>query len=271
MPRPVTVVLLALLLLLPAACGTEEPETSQGLSHAQQRTLLELFALPARHSGEHAGEGASSAPPYRTSTTVNCTPQELMPPIDCPAGGNIYFTVNLMCEGPSLCCGNEPPCRQDTFSIEGLGTTTYNNCTAVSDEGDRMVVNGSLHIGVESETAFTCSGVYDSETVVRITGIPSVQMNGREACPGNVSLEARASLDYEAVTTIKGRVCGVDVNELYADGCVVACGSGSCCQGGSYCSTCGTGCVPEGYVDCCNGKHCPPGTRCTDDGQACML
>jgi hypothetical protein len=254
------------------ACGDEEPEPKPAaLSYEQRRTLLDLFAMPAKIVGDNSGETATSAPPYQASSTVNCTPQQLMPPRDCPAGGNIYFTINLGCTGPSLCCGNEPPCQEDNFSISGLGTAIYNNCTAVSENGDRVVVNGSLHIGVDSDTKLTCEGVYDSETVVRVNGIPSVRVNGREACPGTVNLEARAKYEYEAVTTVKGSACGASINEIYAEGCIVACGSGSCCPGGSYCSSSGSGCVPNGYVDCGNGKHCPPGSQCTADGQNCQL
>ncbi len=262
---------IAWVLIVAAGCGAEEPEPEPGLSAAQRRSLLSLFALQARDMGDQAGDGSAAAAPYRASTTVNCTPQELTPPTDCPDGGNIYYTIDLGCTGPSLCCGQEPPCTEDLFSIAGLGTVLYNNCTVIDDQGGRIVVNGSLHVGIDSDTRFTCSGVYDSETVVRVNGMPTVQHNGREVCPGLVTLEARATLGYEVVTTVKGTVCGVEVSELYAEGCMVTCGDGACCPGGTTCSTCVSGCVPEGHVDCCNGKHCPPGTQCTPDGQACML
>lgn len=256
------------------ACGSlfdsSEDETPPPLSASQSDTVVELMARTATKLSARSQEPVQSPPAWKASAANLCQPERLVPPEACPGGGNIYFTLNLSCSGPTGCCANENPCSKDSVHVGGQGKVLYNNCVTTNAEGDRILINGSIQIGLTADGDFTCHGITSAKAQVTLNGMPSIRVNGVERCHGTVFLNATATVNTSQVTTVNGRVCGVPVGRVYNDGCVVSCANNMCCPGGSQCSTCSNGCVPVGFVDCCNGKYCNPGTRCDTANDRCV-
>lgn len=260
--------------ILLSYCGKD---SKGGLTSEQLNAIGEVFAFSALSSGGGTvnPSSLSSLNELGLSPLANCSPDTLTPPYNCPGGGNIYFTINLNCSGPSGCCADQNPCSKDSMSINGMGTATYNSCTQTTSSGDHVVVNGSLTTTITSSAEITCPSIIVVNVKVSITGMPSITVNGREVCKGDVFLTATARYAGTISTTISGSVCGYDIYQTYNYGCVVECGNGSCCPGGSYCGTCTPdSCFSVAYpVDCCNGYACPAGTSCVqNDGKTmCQL
>jgi len=255
-------------------CGKEG---SSGLSPEQKEAIAEAFAYAALSSstGTVSPQSISLKEQGLLKPLVNCTPDKLTPPYNCPGGGNIYFTINLSCNGPSGCCASQNPCSKDSISINGMGTTSYNSCTTVSSGGDHVVVNGSLTATITSTAEFTCDGIVTASVKVSLTGMPSITVNGKEVCKGDVFITATATVSATMSVSVSGTVCGENIYNTINYGCLVKCADNSCCYSGTYCSTCSDGCIPVGGDDCCNGKYCKPGwtccSSCYNGGPGCQL
>lgn len=245
-------------------CGKE---SKGGLTSDQLNAIGEAFAFTALSAGGGA-VNPSSLNELGLSPSANCTPDKLTPPYNCPAGGNIYFTVNLNCTWPSDCCAQQNPCSKDTMSINGMGSANYNSCTVISSAGDHVVINGTITTTITSTATISCPSYITVDVKVSITGMPSITVNGKEVCNGDIFLTATARYDTAISTTISGSVCGQNIYQTYNYGCVVKCAGGGCCPGGSYCGTCTPdSCFSVAYpVDCCNGYACPGGTKCVQVG-----
>jgi hypothetical protein len=241
-----------------------------GLSSAQLDAIGEAFAFTALSAGGGAisPSAVSSLNELGLASSANCSPDQLTPPYNCPGGGNIYYTINLNCAGPSGCCAQQNPCSKDSMSISGMGSTLYNSCTVSSSAGDHVVINGTITTTITSTAEITCPSIITVNVKVTMTGMRSITVNGREVCKGDVFLTATAYYGRSIYTTISGTVCGYDIYQTYNYGCTVKCSNGSCCPTGSYCGTCTPdSCFSVAYpVDCCNGYACPGGTQCVQVG-----
>lgn len=241
-----------------------------GLTQDQLDAIGEAFAFSALSSGGGA-VSPTSAPllnNFALTPLSTCSPDTLTPPYNCPAGGNIYFTINLNCSGPSGCCAQQNPCSKDTMSINGMGSTLYNSCTIMSKGGDRVVINGTITATLTSTAEISCPSIITVNVKITLTGMPSITVNGKEVCKGDVFLTATATYSGVISTTISGTVCGQSIYNTYNYGCAVKCADGDCCPSGSYCGTCtANACFSVAYpVDCCNGYACPSGTKCVQVG-----
>ncbi len=260
-------VLLMLAVLLPV-CG--KYGGGGGLTQDQLDAIGEAFAFSALSSA--GGAVSPTSIPllnnFALTPLVNCTPDTLTPPYNCPAGGNIYFTINLSCSGPSGCCAQQNLCKKDTMSINGMGSTLYNSCAIRSKAGDSVVINGTITATLTSTAEISCPSIVTVDVKITLTGMPSITVNGREVCKGDIFLTATAHYGGSIYTTISGTVCGQSIYNTYNYGCAVKCPDGSCCPNGSYCGTCTPdACFSIAYpVDCCNGYACLQGTKCVQVG-----
>jgi len=137
-----------------------------------------------------------------------------------------------------------------------------------NSQGDRVVVHGTITATITSTAEISCPSIITANVKVTITGMPSVIVNGKEVCKGNVFLTATSRYAGSIYTTISGSVCGYDMNRTYNYGCAVKCSNGNCCPNGSYCGTCTPdACFSVVYpVDCCNHYACPGGSQCVQEG-----
>lgn len=263
-------VIFGIALLLPYCGGSKG---SSGLSSTQLDAIAEAFAFSALSTGSGASQ-PSSLDSLSLNPLANCTPQQLTPPYNCPGGGNIYFTIDLNCSGPSGCCWAQPDptCSKDSISVNGMGSTLYNSCTTTSSGGDHIVINGTLTTTITSNAEFTCAGAVTVNVTVSLTGMPSITVNGKEVCKGDIFITAKASYSSTISASVTGTVCGETINSTFNYGCAVDCPDG-CCPNGTICPTCSTGyCIYAAYpVDCCNGKSCPQGWTCVNNGNSCQL
>lgn len=232
--------------------------------------LSELLFAAANNSADslQGGKGAAS---YAAGA---CPSSNLTPPYNCPGGGNVYYTINLNCVMPTGCCGNNPPCTQDTMSINGMGSLIYNNCKTTSSTGESVLINGTLTATLTSNATVQCGGSVVANAKVTITGMPTISVNGADVCHGDVFITANASYSTNIYASVSGTVCGHSIYETFDKGCAVTCGSGSCCALGTVCSTCSSPatCFGAAYpVDCCNSKACPSGYRCDTANNKCIL
>jgi len=305
--------ILVIFVLFLAGCGSSGGggAASSGLSSSQQKAIAEAFSFSALSSAGGSASGAPHimpAPQIKLQpvkavlspadieelmfTLANnganaslgskgaallapnaCQSSSLVPPYNCPGGGNIYYTINLNCTMPTGCCADNNPCSSDSMSINGQGSVIYNSCKVRSSDGDSVLINGTLTATLTSNATMVCGGAVTANAKVTITGQPTITVNGVDACHGDVFITANASYNTSISASVSGSICGQNIYETFNKGCAVSCGSNSCCSLGTVCSTCSSpGCFKAAYtVDCCNGTACPTGTRCDTANNKCIL
>ncbi len=209
--------------------------------------------------GSAAFGGAGDDLHLQTGGITSWSPQALGPTEACSGGGSVHSAVNCMLSTPSGCCGANPPCQQDSASVQIQGGTFYNGCV----EGS-VTMDGSLTLGATGQVIATCAGLVTGEFDVTLSGAPSIRVNGVEVCSGPVLASVHVQIGGAIVVTVSGSACGEHFSGQYSMGCAVDCGGKGCCPQGSTCSACSNSCVPVAYpVDCCDGYSCPAGTTCT--------
>jgi hypothetical protein len=253
------------------------------LSGEQLDAIAEAFAFSAKSAVGMDMTASSSAflsspdgalLAYRKYPVARSKAQRLIPPYSCPSGGDIYFTSNVDFTDLSGCCGNDPPCSQDSLSAAGQSDIIYNSCAVHGQGGDSVVVSGSLKVDVIVNAIVYCPSTVTVGVTVTLTGMPRIGVNGKDVCKGDIFLTVRGYSESSIWTSISGTVCGQHIYKTFEYGCAVTCADNSCCAVGEECSTnCPTtSCVPAGGVDCCNGKYCePPYTACMTAQDKCAL
>ncbi len=264
-----------MVLITIASCGSSGGGGGSLFTGDQANALAQMFATSANSA---LTLSTSSFRPTRLQTgnlgtLASCGPSTLIPSTNCPGGGDIYYTLNMDCTIPSGCCYQQTPCSQDSMSISGSGSITYNSCAeTITSTGDHIMVNGTLHMVMTSQATISCPGAIDVDVTVTFTGTPSISVNGHEVCNGDIFITAKGHSGASNYASVSGTVCGQRIAETYDYGCAVACPGNACCYAGTYCSTCYSGgCVPTGHMDCCNGYNCPTGTQCSCTTQGCNL
>jgi hypothetical protein len=249
--------------------GSGGPFNSEQLS-----ALAQMFASTANTT---LTMGTSSYAPVKINglhPLSSCGPSTLIPPTNCPGGGNIYYTLNMNCTMPSGCCSNNSPCPQDSMSINGQGSINYNSCAeTITTTGDHLMINGTITMGLTSKATIQCGGAVDVDVTVTFTGMPTISVNGKDVCHGDIFITAKGHAGASNYTSVSGTICGQHLYEYYNYGCSVTCADKSCCYAGTYCSTCyANACIPDGGVDCCNGNYCPaPYKTCNTSANTCSL
>ncbi len=246
------------------------------LTSDQKQVIAEAFSYVALSSaGGNVTSSAShlipntmfSTNPFNSNDTWgSCTPDQLTPPYNCPAGGNVYFTINLNCDWPTGCCANDPPCSKDSMAVNGMGSVIYNNCKMISEEGASVLINGTITMTLTSSAQMDCGGSVSASAKATLTGMPTISVNGRDVCRGNISITANAWYHTSIGASVSGTICGQPIFNTIDQGCANDCGD-FCCFIGNECGLCSGGCFNAGYtVDCCNGYACQTGFSCVNVG-----
>jgi hypothetical protein len=249
----------ALVLGVAAACSSST--SSDAFSQADADTFADLMMADMQESGvaqtnikTFGGELDTSLSPL-----ASCTPQRLTPVRACPAGGNIYTTVNQTCPDANLasCCGANPACSEWKGAFSGQYKTLYNGCKT----GPNVEISGTWNGTMTGSLQGDCGGQVLLGATIRYNGNLSVRVNGREACEGFPSLEVTIFAYGYVQITMSGRICGRSIFKSYKSACFTQC-DGFCCPGGSICSKTGKHCWPPSYPVDCGDYACPAGTQC---------
>jgi hypothetical protein len=261
-----------LLILTMAGCGSSGSGGGGPFSTDQLNALAQLFATSANSASTMTVSSYSPLKVNSLSPLSSCGPSTLIPPTSCSGGGDIYYTINMNCTMPSGCCSANPPCSQDSMSINGQGSINYNSCAeTITTTGDHLMINGTINMGLTSNATIQCGGAVDVDVTVTFTGMPTISVNGKDVCHGDIFITAKGHSGASNYTSVSGTICGQRIYENYNYGCSVTCADKSCCYAGSYCSTCyANACIPTGAVDCCNGYNCPSGTTCVQSSGKTM-
>lgn len=263
---------LALAVLLLPACLPEFDEPEPRAAYGDAEAIAEMMAAGLREGMQAFKDGTAAAPAMTPAAGNICQPDKLIPVTPCADGGNIYTTINLRCNEPSGCCGNDPPCEQDEMTLAGQIGTTFNSCR-FSANGHRIEIHGTIHGNLTSEAVIQCAGFATVSLKVVYVGLPSIKIDGRETCPGTINLTTQAFVGSKITVLVSGQVCDWPVSLTFDDGCVQTCDSGHCCPAGAACGTTSDGaCFRPGYtVDCGNNRACPTGTTCINNGEKCQF
>ncbi len=262
--------IVSLLALTLGACGPAEEEPR--VSYAEAEAIAEVLVAGLRSGMDSFREPSSTTAALTKARdkALDCAPDELIPPMPCDDGGDVRTTVNLRCDEPSGCCGDDPPCTRDELALDGQIGVLFNRCRFRAGEA-RVEIQGTITGTLTLDSVLECGGGSSTKLLFTQKGMPSITIDGREACPGILSLTTQAFVDSEIVLLTNGSVCGVQVALVHEEGCVLTCADGHCCPGASVCGTLSEeACFAGGYtVDCGGGVACPTGTRCVNGGTQC--
>ena len=268
-------VMSAFLLTVFTGCGGSGGGSGGPFNPNQLNALAQIFASSTNSAAAMSTTSYTSLKTNNLSPLSSCGPSTLIPPTSCPGSGNIYYTLNMNCTMPTGCCAANPPCSQDSMSISGQGSINYNSCAeTITTTGDHIMINGPINMGLTSNATMQCGGAVDVDVTVTFTGTPTISVNGKDVCHGDIFITAKGHTGASSYTSVSGTICGQRLYENYNYGCAVTCADKSCCYAGTYCSKCyANACIPAGAVDCCNGYNCPSGTKCdTSSGKTlCQL
>jgi hypothetical protein len=267
---------MALVPLLGAACTTSGLGDSDdgALTQADANAMADVIFAEVQSSGAtDIGTQSISmldAPNVTIDTSVhplaNCTPQRLTPVRQCAFGGNVYTTINQTCPDYKTfgaCCGAKPACTKFTGHWSGQHKLNFNGCKSAR----QVTEDGTINATMTADLDATCGGGITFNMKIVHNGSYSVRVNGRDACPGGVSLTTTVTYAGFLRYAMQGTICGFRVANVAQGPCDVTCPSG-CCPAGTYCGRCNK-CLPQAYpVDCCDNS-CPSGTKC--NGNQCTL
>jgi hypothetical protein len=189
--------------ILSQPCNYEQPP----LTDAQQKSIAHILSnmLSAAIS----------------NLNFSCSPQSLLPPTNCPSGGNIYYTINTTCNELTGCCYTlpNPSCSNDTFFVGGQGSAFFNSCSEKSDEGEIVMISGTIYEQLTVNEDLACSsGVITLNIKMTLTGIPTMTANGRTLCQGDIFITTNATSSSATGKTnisVSGSICGQNIYQVF--------------------------------------------------------